>query len=280
MTSTFRRPVTALLATALVLALSACAPVDKDADAADKADADVADSAASSNTIEGLKTDREQASYMIGMQLGRSLKPVKDEVDLDTVMKAIRTTLDDGKLLMTDEQAMAVGQAFGERLQAKQVAKGENNVKEGATFLAANGKKAGVTTTASGLQYQVLTAGKGAKPGPEDSVRVHYKGTLLDGTTFDSSYDRGEPVVFALSQVVPGWQEGLQLMPVGSKYRIWVPSALGYGEQGTPGGPIAANATLVFEVELQEIVSAPNGAAAQGAEAMGGPMPQQQPTGD
>jgi FKBP-type peptidyl-prolyl cis-trans isomerase FkpA/FKBP-type peptidyl-prolyl cis-trans isomerase FklB len=103
------------------------------------------------------------------------------------------------------------------------------------------------------LQYQVLTEGKGAKPQATDTVRVHYKGTLLDGKTFDSSYDRGEPATFPLNQVVPGWQEGIALMPIGSKYKFWIPSKLGYGDKGTPGGPIPPNATLVFEVELLDI---------------------------
>ena len=111
-----------------------------------------------------------------------------------------------------------------------------------------------MTTTASGLQYQVITAGKGAKPKASDSVKVHYKGTLLDGTKFDSSYDRKEPAQFVLNSVVPGWTEALQLMPVGSKYTLWIPAKLGYGAEGTPGGPIPPNSTLVFEVELLEIV--------------------------
>jgi FKBP-type peptidyl-prolyl cis-trans isomerase FkpA len=130
----------------------------------------------------------------------------------------------------------------------------KNNVSEGAAFLAANAKKPGVKTTPSGLQYQVVTEGKGPKPVASDTVRVHYKGALLDGKTFDSSYDRNQPVVFSLEQVVPGWKEGIQLMPVGSKYKLWIPSKLGYGEAGTPGGPIGPNATLVFDVELLEIV--------------------------
>ena len=114
-----------------------------------------------------------------------------------------------------------------------------------------------VKTTASGLQYLSLTEGTGPKPKATDVVRVHYKGALLDGKTFDSSYDRGQPVVFPLDQVVPGWQEGLHLMPVGSKYKLWIPGNLGYGEKGTPGGPIGPNAMLVFDVELIDIVKAP-----------------------
>src|SRR3546814_5590579 len=137
---------------------------------------------------------------------------------------------------------------------AEREAKAKTNASEGKAFLAANASKEGVTTTESGLQYQVLVEGKGPKPTAEDMVKVHYKGELLDGTQFDSSHERGEPAVFALQQVAPGWDEGVQLMPVGSKYKLWIPSELGYGETGTPGGPIPPTATLVFEVELIEIV--------------------------
>lgn len=254
MRSATRVATASVLAASLLVAIAACKPVDKDADAA----ADTSPAAATA--IPGLKTEKQQASYMIGMQLGQSLKPVKDEVDLDIVMRAVRTVLDDGKLLMTEEQAMQVAQAFGERMQAKMQAEAEEqaktNLATGEKFLAENAKKPGVQVTGSGLQYQVLSEGNGPKPTADQTVRVHYKGQLLDGTTFDSSYDRGEPAVFALGQVAPGWAEGVQLMPVGSKYKLWIPSKLGYGEQGTPGGPIGPNATLVFEVELLGIVDA------------------------
>jgi FKBP-type peptidyl-prolyl cis-trans isomerase FkpA len=261
MTSAYRATTTTLLAASLLFAIAACKPVEEGAtNSVDDA------SPAAAAAIPGLKTEKQQVSYMIGMQLGQSMKPVKDEIDLDTVMRAVRTTLDDGELLMTEEQAMQVAQSFGERMQAKQQAEAEalakTNLTEGEKFLADNAKKPNVQTTDSGLQYQVLTQGEGAKPTAEQTVRVHYKGELLDGTTFDSSYDRGEPAVFALNQVAPGWAEGVQLMPVGSKYKLWIPSKLGYGEQGTPGGPIGPNATLVFEVELLEIVQ-PETAPAQ-----------------
>lgn len=262
MTSTYRAATMSLLAASLLFAIAACKPVEKDA----APGADEGDSPAATAAIPGLKTEKQQVSYMIGMQLGQSMKPVKDEIDLDTVMRAVRTTLDEGELLMTEEQAMQVAQSFGERMQAKQLADAEalakTNLAEGEKFLAGNAKKPNVQTTGSGLQYQVLTEGKGAKPTADQTVRVHYKGELLDGTTFDSSYDRGEPAVFALNQVAPGWAEGVQLMPVGSKYKLWIPSKLGYGEQGTPGGPIGPNATLVFEVELLDIVQ-PESAPAQ-----------------
>ncbi|MDQ3229631.1 MAG: FKBP-type peptidyl-prolyl cis-trans isomerase, partial [Pseudomonadota bacterium] len=182
-------------------------------------------------------------------------------LDVDMMAKAIKSSLAGEKMLLTEEQAAEIGQAFGQKMQAQQAVKMEaeskKNLTDGQAFLATNGKKPEVKTTASGLQYQVLTEGKGPKPTAADAVRVHYKGTMLDGKTFDSSYDRNEPAVFPLSQVAPGWAEGVQLMPVGSKYKLWIPSALGYGEKGTPGGPIPPNATLTFEVELLEIVKAP-----------------------
>lgn len=257
MTAPTRIATAGLLAGALVLGFAACKPIDKDAKKQDKtADAGAANADIAKST--GLKTAKEQASYMIGMDMGKSLKPIKDEIDLDTIMKAARTVMDDGKPLMTDEQAEQVKQAFGARMQAKMQAEAEaaakKNLAEGEAFLAANAKKPGVKTTASGLEYEVITEGKGPKPKADDTVRVHYKGSLLDGTVFDSSYDRKEPAVFSLQQVAPGWAEGVQLMPVGSKYKLWIPAKLGYGEQGTPGGPIPPNATLVFEVELLDIV--------------------------
>ncbi len=244
-----------LLAASLALGFAACKPIDKDAKKDAKADAAAdADIAKTS----GLRTEKDQASYMVGMSLGKSLQPIKDEVDVDTVIKAMKTVMSGGKPLLSDEQAQKVAQAFDQHLQQKRVAEAaaaaKKNAGEGEAFLAANAKKPGVQTTASGLQYQVVTEGKGPKPTASDMVKVHYKGELLDGTVFDSSYDRGEPAQFSLQQVAPGWAEGVQLMPVGSKYKLWIPSKLGYGEQGTPGGPIPPNATLVFEVELLDIV--------------------------
>lgn len=256
MTSTSRFAVASLLAASLAFGFAACKPIDKDAKKEDKAGAAAADNDIAKSS--GLKTEKEQASYMVGMSVGKSLEPIKDDVDIDTVVKAMKTMMSGGKPLLTDEQAQQVAQAFDQRLQAKKMAEAEaaakKNASEGEAFLAANAKKPGVKTTASGLQYQVLTEGKGAKPAADAMVKVHYKGELLDGTEFDSSHDRGEPAVFSLQQVAPGWAEGVQLMSVGSKYKLWIPSKLGYGEQGTPGGPIPPNATLVFEVELLDIV--------------------------
>ena len=254
-----RTRLTAALALSALLVAGCNKPGDKTA--ADKAAGTNADKAETTSKYPGLATEKDQASYMVGMAMGKQIEPMKDDIDVDMLVKAIRSSLAGEKLLLTEEQASEIGASFGERMQAKQMAKMEadskKNSADGEKFLAENGKKPEVKTTASGLQYQVLTEGKGAKPKATDAVRVHYKGTLLDGTTFDSSYDRNEPAVFPLNQVAPGWAEGVQLMPVGSKYKLWIPSALGYGEKGTPGGPIPPNATLAFEVELLEIVKAP-----------------------
>ena len=260
MTTRTRIAAASLLAATLTLGFAACKPIDKDAKKEDKAEAS-ADKSADGDIAKatGLKTEKEQASYMVGMSIGKSLEPIKDEIDLDVAMKAAKSILAGETPKLSDEQAQQVAQAFDARLQAKKQAEaeaaGKKNAAEGTAFLAANAKKPGVKTTASGLQYEVLTEGKGPKPKASDMVKVNYKGTLLDAKTpFDSSYDRGEPAVFSLQQVAPGWAEGVELMPVGSKYQLWIPSALGYGETGTPGGPIPPNATLVFEVELLDIV--------------------------
>lgn len=245
------------LAVALTLSLAACQPdAEADTEAADPS----AETAQDANDLvtPGLAGEQEQASYMVGMDIANSLEPIKEEIDLDIMVQAIETTLAEGELLLNEEQALQVREAFATRLQAKQLAEmqaqAETNQAEGAAFLAANAQKPGVQVTESGLQYQALTQGEGATPASTDQVRVHYKGMLLDGSTFDSSYERDEPAIMPLEHVVPGWQEGIVLMPVGSQYRFWIPSELGYGQTGTPGGPIGPNQTLVFEVELLEIV--------------------------
>jgi FKBP-type peptidyl-prolyl cis-trans isomerase FkpA len=204
-----------------------------------------------------LTTEKDKVSYMVGMQIGGSLAQIQDEIDLKVVFSAIEGALAGKDPLLTPEQAMEVQRTFAERLQGKRAAEMQEmavkNKAEGEAFLAKNKSAAGVQTTASGLQYQVATNGTGPRPTATDTVRVHYVGTLLDGTKFDSSVDRGEPAQFALNAVIPGWTEALQLMPVGSKYKLWIPSELAYGDRGTPG-PIGPNTTLVFEVELLEIV--------------------------
>ncbi len=245
------------LAIATTLALAACKPQPKPGDAAKPADAAEAGADAAGKTAyPGLPTEKEQVSYTIGMAMGKQLEEIKDEVNLDTIVKAMRTQMAGDKALLNDEQAQQIMESFGQKMQAKQIAKmmsdAKTNQDKGDKFLADNAKKPGVTTTASGLQYQVLTAGTGAKPAANDGVKVHYKGSLLDGKVFDSSYERGEPAVMPLQGVIPGWAEGLQLMPVGSKYKFWIPAKLAYGEQAPP--MIGPNQLLTFEVELLEIV--------------------------
>ncbi|WP_347247016.1 FKBP-type peptidyl-prolyl cis-trans isomerase [Thermomonas sp.] len=251
---------TTALTVAMLLALSACKAEQKPVDvSADKTEA--GKTATDKTGIPGLATEKEQVSYTIGMAMGKQLSEIKDEVNLDTVVKALRTQMAGEKVLVTDEQAQKIMQEFGQKMQAKQIAKmmeeGKLNQEKGDKFLAENGKKTGVVTTPSGLQYQVMTAGKGAKPTAADGVKVNYKGTLLDGKEFDSSYKRGEPAVLPLGGVIPGWSEGLQLMQVGSKYKFWIPAKLAYGEQAPP--MIGPNQVLEFEVELLDIVK-PNAA--------------------
>lgn len=208
--------------------------------------------------VEGLRTDNEKISYMIGLQMANSLQQVKEYVDVPTLTRAIQAGLSGEGRLMTDAQAQQVGMAFGQFLQQREAARraelGARNLAEGERFLAENQGRPGVRTTASGLQYQVVRAGSGPRPTAADTVTVHYRGTLLDGTEFDSSYARNEPATFPLSGVIPGWTEGVSLMPVGSKYILWIPAALAYGENGA-GADIPPNATLKFEVELLEIVT-------------------------
>lgn len=195
--------------------------------------------------------DREKVGLMLGSYaIGPSLTPIREDLDLDSVFQAITTVFAKGTPLMDRQQAQATLQAFS---TAKQAAAGADNRKAGNEFLAKNKTQPGVVTTATGLQYQVLRAGSGERPMASSRVRVNYEGKLLDGTVFDSSYQRGEPAEFGLGQVIPGWTEGLALMPVGSKYRFWIPSELAYGSNGTQGGPIGPDATLTFDVELLAI---------------------------
>ncbi len=204
-----------------------------------------------------MESEKDKLSYVVGTQIGGSLQQIKDEVDLELVIEALRDSLAGKEPRLSQEQAMEVQRSFAEKMQAKQAAKMQElattNKAEGEAFLAKNKSVSGVKSTESGLQYQVVKQGEGPKPAETDTVKVHYVGTLLDGTKFDSSVDRGQPAQFALNAVIPGWTEALQLMPVGSKYTLWIPAELGYGDRGTPG-PIGPNATLKFEVELLEIV--------------------------
>ena len=200
-----------------------------------------------------LKTDEDRLSYSLGLIMGQRLKQEFSELKVDVMAQAVKDLYADDTLKMTEAEVKETMQAYQQQKmleqQEAQAKAAEDNLKAGQEFMTANGKKKGVVTTESGLQYQVLTAGNGAKPKLTDQVKVHYEGKLLNGEVFDSSYKRGEPVTFGLNQVIQGWQEGLQLMPVGSKWKIFIPSDLAYGPGGT-GGPIGPNETLVFDVEL------------------------------
>jgi FKBP-type peptidyl-prolyl cis-trans isomerase len=238
-----------LAAVACSVACTAKAPAEGEA----KPAADAAKAAAKPGA--GM-ADKQRYGTMIGMDIAKSLAPIKDEVDVAAMVQAIQPGSAGKPAKLTEAEAEQVKAEFSAIMQAKMTAKaaaeGQNNLKAGQAFLAENGKKPGIRTTASGLQYQVLRAGSGPTPAKTDKVRVHYQGTLLDGTKFDSSYDRGQPAEFGLNQVIPGWAEGVALMPVNSKYRFWIPSNLAYGPQGQP--PIGPNSTLVFDVELLGIV--------------------------
>lgn len=201
---------------------------------------------------------KDQVGYLVGADVGRSLIPIKGEIELPVLVQGLRTVLAGDKPLLDDAEAGALRSAFTQRIQTKMQARamvaGEKNKTQGAAFLAKNKTVTGVHTTPSGLQYMVLRQGTGPRPKPGEHVRVNYRGTLLDDTVFDSSYDSGQPAEFGLDQVIPGWSEGVSMMPVGAKYRFWIPGDLAYGAKGTPGGPVGPNATLVFDVELMAIM--------------------------
>lgn len=199
-----------------------------------------------------LETDAQKLGYIIGMDIGSSLKQQGAELDLDSLFEAIRSTYNGEPLAMTPEEAATVREEFISKRRAEaetqRQTQGAANAAEGDKFLLENRVKEGVQVTDSGLQYKVVQMGEGAKPTATDRVTVHYRGTLLNGEEFDSSYSRNQPMTFQLDQVIPGWTEGVQLMPVGSKFMFYIPPSLAYGENG--GGPIGPNATLIFEVEL------------------------------
>jgi len=203
-----------------------------------------------------LKTERDKVSYSMGMDIGRMLKMQGVDVDLELATRGFKDAYTGNQALLTDEEMQEVLTNFKKEFIAKQqeLAKqqGEKNKKEGEIFLEANKKKEGVQTLPSGLQYKVLKAGAGKKPTATDTVTVHYRGTLIDGKEFDSSYPRGKPVTFPVNGVIPGWTEALPLMEEGAKWELFIPSNLAYGERGA-GRDIGPNATLIFEVELISI---------------------------
>lgn len=199
-----------------------------------------------------LSSEESKVSYGLGYNLGMRMSQ-EMPIDADAFAEGLRNAVNGEQARMTPEEITTTLQTFQQKQlderQAEANAVAEKNKAEGEAFLAENAGKDGVVTTDSGLQYKVLKKGEGTKPQPTDTVEVHYQGTLLDGTVFDSSYERGETVSFPLNGVIPGWTEGLQLMPVGSKYQLFIPSGLAYGPGGA-GGAIGPNATLIFDVEL------------------------------
>ena len=205
-----------------------------------------------------LKTELDSVSYAIGMDVAKNVKKSFDEFDNDLFIQGFVNASDSVDIKIDEAKAQQLVRAYFQKKQQEDMAKKQEEAKEnkeaGDKFLAENKTKDGVVTTESGLQYIVLKEGTGAKPTTASKVKVHYHGTLIDGTVFDSSVDRGTPSEFGVTQVIKGWTEGLQLMPVGSKYKFFIPSDLAYGANPRPGGVIKPNSTLIFDVELLEIV--------------------------
>lgn len=203
-----------------------------------------------------LTNESDSASYALGVLIGQNNKqnldasPGTKDLNVDILINAFEKQLKGDSSQMDAAKANATVQKFFEKVSTREAAK---NAEEGKAFLEQNKTKEGVVTTASGLQYEILKAGEGPKPTADQNVKCHYHGTLINGKVFDSSVDRGEPATFNVSQVIPGWTEALQLMPVGSKWKLYIPGELAYGERGA-GKDIGPNTTLIFEVELLEIV--------------------------
>ena len=205
-----------------------------------------------------LKTELDSVSYAIGMDVAKNVKKSFEDFDNDLFIQGFTNASDSTDIMIEELKAQELVRAYFQKKQQEGMAKkqeeAQKNKEDGIKFLDENKSKDGVVTTESGLQYIVLKEGTGAKPVTTDKVKVHYHGTLVDGTVFDSSVDKGTPAEFGVTQVIKGWTEGLQLMTVGSKYKMFIPSDLGYGANPRPGGVIKANDVLVFDVELLEIV--------------------------
>ncbi len=217
----------------------------------------VAGPAVAAESVTELKTEKQKTSYALGLDLGSYFKSLETDFDLAAIHQGITDSYTDGKVLLTPDEAEKIQKQFAIDQQKKKVESLkellEGNKTTAATFLEKNKKEKGVKVTDSGLQYKVITEGKGDKPTDTDTVKVHYKGTLLDGTEFDSSYKRGEPATFKANQVISGWTEALQLMNPGSKYTLYLSPELAYGDRGAPPA-IEPGSLLIFEVELVEIV--------------------------
>ena len=203
-----------------------------------------------------LTTANDSLNYSLGVEIGKNLKPIAEDIQVDRIMQGMRDAMKDGDLLLTDKEIQDNYRSLQTKMAAKMKEERQNmaekNKAEGVAFLEENKKKEGVVTLPSGLQYKVIKEGTGASPKATDVVIAHYRGMLIDGTQFDSSYDRGEPLSIRVDRVIPGWTEALQLMKVGSKWELYIPSELAYGERGG-GNVIPPNAALIFEVELLDI---------------------------
>lgn len=197
------------------------------------------------------KSSKEKASYALGANIGKQLRQNGAEIDTEVYMKALKEAMNGGTVLLTDEQIRETLTSFQAELRTKVL---DKNKKEGESFLAENKKKEGIVATPSGLQYQVVTKGTGKMPSSNDTVVCHYRGTLVGGDEFDSSYKRSEPSSFPVTGVIKGWTEALLMMPVGSKWKLFIPSDLAYGERGRPGIP--PNSALLFDIELISIKDA------------------------
>lgn len=196
-----------------------------------------------------LKNQKERLSYSIGADIGRGLKDQSVDIDPESLARGIKDVYTGGNPLMTDQEIRETITAFQKKMQERARLLGEKNKKEGTAFLEENKKKEGVKVLPSGLQYKVIKKGTGKTPKLTDTMTVNYKGILIDGTEFDSSYKRGQPATFKVNQVIPGWTEALQMMKEGAKWQIFIPSDLAYKEMGA-GSVIGPNATLIFEIEL------------------------------
>lgn len=235
-----------LAGVAFAIVLAGCQK-EQSADAAAAAEAPA--TATATGEPSGLGDDATKAAYSLGYVFAENVKrQFGDDIDVDAFVRGARDQLSGAEAALDDAEAERVLNALVEQRQASVMAEASSNLDAGLKYLEENSKREGVVTLDSGLQYEVLQEGKGAKPGGEDVVTTHYEGRLIDGTVFDSSYERGEPATFPLNRVIPGWTEGLQQMSPGAKYRLFVPSELAYGERAA--GSIPANSTLVFDVEL------------------------------
>jgi FKBP-type peptidyl-prolyl cis-trans isomerase FklB len=199
-----------------------------------------------------IETDKQKLSYSMGIFFGQTVIRQEMEIDIPAFMQAVEDVLNKSEKKLSDDEMQKIINTYQKKEKEKQITQSTNSKEDGEKFLAENRNNDGVIVLASGLQYKIIKNGEGIKPLADSRVVVHYRGTLINGTEFDSSYARGEPIELGLNQVIKGWQEALQLMPVGSKWQVFIPSELAYGERGA-GRVIGPNSTLIFDIELLSI---------------------------